>query len=137
MVVWIPNKKVMFDHLMRCRFFTIAAFDSDCFNHAYQKRTKRRKVFIEFQEYIAGLPEKNIVCDDNFIELFDKVLEKEAINAKIATVKLHQEKFSGQMFMRYVEPRLINKHKEGFHQWLRGSTVEEVEVAISRYFNNL
>jgi hypothetical protein len=137
-----PTKVALFEHLVRCKFFTPAVFRSENLNHQYNKRTKKRKLFVEFQAYVAGSPVREIVYDDDYISVFNKGSDRDAIDIKVDIIKLYQEKYSGHMFVKYVEPFAINRHKEAFRknvqgdfdEWLRNNTVEQIQKAIERYF---
>jgi hypothetical protein len=75
--------------------------------------------------------------------MFNKIKEKEEIDKRLEIQKLHQEKFSGKVFMLYVEPKKINDYKKrfkdyisahfDFNEWLHNNDISFINNKIREF----
>lgn len=116
------TKKELFNWYTSCKYFERSIFTYENLNYYYKHRYNTRPQFKEFMDYIEKLPyiwelEKRETVID-YLNMFNKIKEKEEIDKKIAIQKLHHEKFSGKVFMLYVEPKKINDYKKRFKEYI-------------------
>jgi hypothetical protein len=108
----------VFNWIIQCKYFNKIYFNPDNFNAVYKKNYETRPNFKLFVDYILNINtenknEINLNIID-YITIFNKHNEKEIIDKKLYINKLHQEKFSGKIFLLYTDCKNIGKYKDAF-----------------------
>lgn len=120
------NKIQIFEWIIKSKYFNKQYFTQDNYNNKQKHRLVTRPFVVEFIDY---LDLENKVSQENhgsqlitdnieYIKIFNKQIEKEIIDGKIQITKLHQEKFSGRIFLQYTDAKNINKYKEEFKKYI-------------------
>ena len=114
------RQQEMFDWVVTCRVFQICIFNKEKFNHHYHSVYLKRPVFRNFMTYVTGLPTSvgSIFPADVYTlcRQFHKESDKQNIDIQLSCQRLQQEKFSGLLFRRWLEPIYIGKAKQAFQE---------------------
>ena len=112
----------IFNWIIQCKYFNKDYFNPDNFNSVYKKNYDTRPNFKLFIDYIFSINiehnneiKLNII---DYITIFNKHNEKEIIDKKLYINKLHQEKFSGKVFLLYTDCKNIGKYKDEFKTYI-------------------
>jgi hypothetical protein len=134
--------------VLECKFFDKEYFELKNLNSNKNHAYKIRPFFKEFCDYVKNLEIKNENIDkisvNEYINLFDKNKEKEEIDKKIEIRKLNQEKYSGLIFMEFLDNKKnINKYKQefkekislnyNFNEWLKNNEIEYIKLKIKEF----
>ncbi len=138
----------IYEWIIGSKYFNKIYFEEEYFNYRYKDRLKDRKMFVNFIKYIEKIENNNIKLHNiedhiNYFNKWDKIKEvdeKERIN------KIIQDKYSGKIFMKYLDAKMINKFKiefkkyietkEEFNKWIERESKERIEEEIREYILN-
>jgi hypothetical protein len=150
---WITGFKTkieLFNWIIESKYFDINLFKLDTLNSVYRHRYDTRPMFKEFVDYLATIIlQTHEIIDDKLehINYFNKKDEKDKIDEEIKIIKLHQEKFSGKIFLKYTPCKDINNYKrnfqcyienklkEDFNDWLSKNNTEFIEYSIKEFIS--
>jgi len=147
---WVEGFKTcneLFKWYTTCKYFEKSLFNADNLNYYYKHRANTRPQFKQFMNYIDNLDHikatENKYTPIDYINIFNKIKEKEEIDKKIEIQKLHHEKFSGMIFLLYVEPKKVNEYKNkfkdyisnhfDFNEWLRNNDILFINNKIREF----
>jgi hypothetical protein len=145
--IGFKTKIDVFKWIIQCKYFHKDYFKIETLNCIYKKNYDNRPNFKFFVDYISTLeiqPKEliNYTVED-YIKIFNKESKKDEIDSKIAIIKLHQEKFNGQIFLKYTDAKNINKYKDAFknhisqsfnfNEWLINNEIEIINNQIKKF----
>jgi len=151
--VWLVGFKThteLFNWITESRYFDLNLFKLDTLNSVYRHRYETRPMFKEFINYLvtSSVPINEIINSKlEHINHFNKKDEKDKIDEEIKIMRLHQEKFSGKIFLKYVSCKEINNYKrnfqcyienelkEDFNDWLSKNNTEFIENSIKEFIS--
>jgi hypothetical protein len=143
----------LFNWITESRYFDLNLFRFDTLNAVYRHRYDTRPMFKEFVDYLTTLSlqthEISQISEDKseHINYFNKKDEKDKIDEEIRIIRLHQKKFSGKIFLKYVSCKEINNYKknfqcyienklkEDFNDWLSKNNTEFIENSIKEFIS--
>lgn len=140
----------VFDWIIKCKYFNKECFNLEIFNPTYIKKSKKRPNFVEFLEYIFNSDIKSNISNTqtvlDYITIANKQNDKDIIDQQNKIIKLHQEKFNGQVFLKYTDAKNINKCKDefkkyisqtsDFNDWLMKNNLEFINNKIKEFILN-
>jgi len=128
------TKIELFNWIIESRYFNLNLFRLDTLNTVYRHRYDTRPMFKEFIDYLTTISlqthETHEIIDSKLehINHFNKKEEKDKIDEEIRIIKLHQEKFSGRIFLKYVSCKEINNYKRNFQYHIENELKEDFNV---------
>lgn len=150
--VWLNGfnkREEFFDWIIKSKYFDSDFFKLDNLNNTYKHRYITRPTFKDFVNYVKDLNIKSSEIKlkiEDYILMFNKIKEKEKIDHKIKILRLYQTKFSGSIFLNFVDPKEINKYKdafkkyisekEDFNNWLIINNQEFINQSIQNFILN-
>jgi hypothetical protein len=144
------TKNEIFSWIIDWKYFNTEYFNLKELNSNRLNAYYTRPFFREFCDIISKLESPNNYKSNlsiyDYINLFEKNKEKEEIDKKLEIRKLYQEKYSGLIFMKYLENKKdINKYKEKFKdyislnndftEWLKNKHINEIELNIKEFIS--
>lgn len=145
------TKKEIYKWVLECKFFKKEYFELKNLNSNKNHAYKVRPFFKDFCDYVKKLNPKNKninkISVNEYINLFEKNKEKEEIDKKIEIRKLNQEKYSGLIFMEFLDNnKNINKYKQefkekisinyNFNEWLKNNDIEFIKLKIKEFIED-
>lgn len=144
------TKIYVFDWIIKCKYFNKECFSPETFNSEYKKKSRKRPNFVEFLEYIFNSNIKSNILNNqtvlDYITIANKQNDKDIIDQKNKIINLHQEKYNGQVFLKYTDVKNINKCKDefkkyisqthDFNEWLMNNNLEIINNKIKEFILN-
>lgn len=139
----------IFNWIINCKYFSKNIFNISKLNSTYRHRLKIRPMFLEFYKYIENIDfkekEYKIITDEEYINMFNKNKELDEINKYENIQKLYQNKFSGLIFLEYIDKKKINIYKDefikyisknnNFDEWLSTNDQEYINKTIKSFID--
>lgn len=139
----------IFNWIINCKYFNKNIFNISKLNSTYRHRLITRPMFLEFYKYIENIDfkekEYKIITDEEYINMFNKNKELDEINKYKNIEKLYQNKFSGLIFLEYIDKKKINIYKDefikyisknnNFDEWLSTNDQEYINKTIKSFID--
>lgn len=141
------NITEIYEWIVESNFFDKSYFIK--LNSKARMQEKSRPMYLDFITFTETIEKDKVEPIDDImvhIKFFNKMKEIEEIDKQIKIRKIRQEKFSGLIFQKYVDKKLINKKKEefkeyiqtnhNFDEWLDETNIDCIENEIKNFVLN-